>query len=220
MSSAKALEKAIESGDAAAVRSVLAAKPDLVRCRVRKILTPLLLAAYCRQPEIVGILLEHGAELDVCSCAALGRLEELKHLLAEMPSRANSRSPDRLSALHLAARFDRREAVGILLNNGANVNEASNDARLTPLHSAASVPVAELLLAHGADVNAQAGNGGTALLFAAAAGNLEMVRCLLAHGAETDRKTVAGQTAWATAVKMGQREIADLLFHHAGAKRP
>lgn len=214
MSIAKAFENAIETGDASEVRAILTSNPDRVHRRLRKNLTPLLLAAYYRQAEIAEILLACGAELDVCSASVWGKLEGLQRLLDETPSRALARSPDGYTPLHLASRFDQREAAEILLRFGADVNEASNDRRMTPLHWAVSVPVAELLVAHGADVNAAAGNGSTALHFAAATDNVAMVRWLLAHGGDPSLMTKAAQTAWAVAVKMGRREIADLLFHH------
>jgi ankyrin repeat protein len=214
MSTAKALENAIQTGDAGAVRAILSASPDLVHHRIEKNLTPLLLAAYNRRPDIAEILLEHGARLDVCAASISGKLEALQSLLEEAPSRARSRSPDGYSALHLASRFDQREAAAVLLRFGADVNEASNDRRMTPLHWAASVPVAELLVAHGADVNAAAGNGTTALHFATASNHIAMVQWLLAHGADPARKTKAGQTPWAVAAKMGRHQIAHLLFYH------
>jgi ankyrin repeat protein len=214
MSTAKALENAIQTGDAGELRAILGANPELVHHRLKKNLTPLLLAAYNRRPDIAEILLAHGARLDVCSASIWGKLEALQSLLEEAPSRARSRSPDGYSALHLASGFDQREAAEVLLRFGADVDEASNDRHMTPLHWAASVPVAELLVAHGADVNAAAGNGSTALHFATASNHIAMVQWLLAHGADPTRKTKGGQTPWALAAKMGRRDIADLLFHH------
>jgi uncharacterized protein len=220
MSIAKALEDAIQAGNADEARDLVTTKPDLIHRRLRNNLTPLLLAAYGRHAEVAEVLLECGAHLDVCSASVLGKLEALQKLLAEEPSRALSRSPDGYTSLHLACRFDQRQAAELLLQFRAEVDEASNDRRFTPLHWAASVSVAELLLAHGADVNASTGDGSTALHFATASDHIALVRWLLDHGADPTRKTKAGQTAWAVAAKLGRREIADLLFEQRESMPP
>jgi ankyrin repeat protein len=74
--------------------------------------------------------------------------------------------------------------VDLLVRNGADVNLAFADGR-TPLYLAAergNADVAQLLIAHGANVNAEA-KGRTALKAARKRGNLGIIGLLLAHGA-------------------------------------
>ena len=81
------------------------------------------------------------------------------------------------------------EAVGLLLEHGADVN-AADSTGVTPLIAAASVDdtaVAKLLLAKGADGECEGrmfGQSATALMGAAYNGNIELTRLLLARKAE------------------------------------
>jgi ankyrin repeat protein len=74
-------------------------------------------------------------------------------------------------------------------------------------------------LAHGADVNVRANDGGTALMLAASAGDSEIVRALLSKGADVSGKfTETGKTALMLATEKGYSEIVRLL-QEAGAKQ-
>jgi ankyrin repeat protein len=67
-------------------------------------------------------------------------------------------------------------------------------------------------LLHGADVNAKAHDGGTALMLAASAGDSDLVKALLARGADVSGKyTETGQTAVMIARYHGSDEIVQLL---------
>lgn len=73
-----------------------------------------------------------------------------------------------------------------LLQNGADPKKGGCHA-LLPLAAAASfTKICELLLLHGADVNACGIGGYTALHFAAETGNFELCQKLLAHGADVN----------------------------------
>lgn len=79
--------------------------------------------------------------------------------------------------------------------------------------------IAEVLLDHGADVNA--GDSITPLIAAARAGHAGMVSLLLDRGADIEARGEAGQTALMQAVRAGQMDIAVLLVERgadAGAK--
>jgi ankyrin repeat protein len=65
------------------------------------------------------------------------------------------------------------------------------------------LPIAELLLLHGADLNLQHGNGGTALMFATLFGRNDLVRLLMEHGADLNIKDNRGLTALDLAVQQG-----------------
>jgi hypothetical protein len=97
--------------------------------------------------------------------------------------------------IHLAARQRAPERVSTLLRSGAdpdgrNRTEPNGDGGNTPLWFAAQgalgggVPVAEVLIAAGATVDAKCEYGTTALHMAASWGHLDMAKCLIEHGAD------------------------------------
>jgi ankyrin repeat protein len=80
--------------------------------------------------------------------------------------------------------------------NGANDRGAFGD---YPLHKVAiwgDLDAAEVLLAHGADINALGEDDDTPLHRAVAGDKSEMVRFLLRHGADPKIKNRYGNTAW------------------------
>ena len=78
--------------------------------------------------------------------------------------------------------------VKLLLKNKADVNAKDNNDEYTPLHRASSKghkSVVEVLLAHGADVNATLPRGSTALDIANARGDTALADFLTQHGARS-----------------------------------
>jgi uncharacterized protein len=94
---------------------------------------------------------------------------------------------------------------------------SSNGMHVMPLHSAAaarSVPIARLLLEHGAPVNARQGGGDlgfTPLMEAAFNGQIDMVETLLRHGADRGLADSNGQTAADHARAQGHAALAERL---------
>lgn len=107
--------------------------------------------------------------------------------------------------------------VRLLLAGGARVDAASsNGMRVMPLHSAAaarSVPIARMLIEHGAPVDARRGNGTggfTPLMEAAPNGQIELIRLLLDNDANRSLRDDQGLTAAAHAAKARHIEVAAL----------
>lgn len=100
------------------------------------------------------------------------------------------------------------DKVRVLLKKGVDPNAAKGG--LTPLMVAASrghVPVLRLLLAAGAQVNAQDRAHVTALMLAALQSSAEDVDLLLQSGADINAKTTSGQTAVMFAAGLAKADV-------------
>ena len=172
--------------------------------------------------ELPVFLVEKGADLnavDINGNTALMIATErnnsdaavmlLAHKAAVFP-----RNKDGRTVLHIAAAGLHKKVVEALLTSkpevtassagvdlrGVEVNGRDGSGR-TPLMLAADnegfVPdeVMELLLSHGAQIDAQDPQGNTSLMLSAKAGNMSGVEFLLAKGAAVNLKNNAGETA-------------------------
>ena len=74
-----------------------------------------------------------------------------------------------------------------------------------------------MLIAKGANVNATAENGTTALMMAAREGQLAMLLLLLEHGADPKYESPYGHSALSMAVDRGHKEI-EAMLRKAGAE--
>jgi len=166
-----------------------------------------------------------------------GDMDGVKSLLQQHPSLINASAEWNETPIQAAAHVANRPMVKFLLEQGAPLDictaamlgmkdRVAQFLRDDPGQSAArgahGIPVlffpaltgemeiAELLLAHGAEVNAGAG-GNTPLHGAAAFGQTEMVRWLLAHGADPQALNYDNKTPFEVAQKNGHHAAADLL---------
>jgi uncharacterized protein len=197
------LIEAVKTGDAGQVRDLVRDEPALVAAEDAEGMTPVRHALYANQRAALDALLAVDPALDLLDLAATGQAEALRARLAAEPERADERSTDGFTALHLACFFGGAPAVAVLLEAGADPNPASdNPMRVAPLHSAAAARDREavrLLLAAGADPNARQTGGYTALHAAAQHGDEEMSNDLLAHGADPTLRAEDGRDAAAMA---------------------
>jgi ankyrin repeat protein len=116
------------------------------------------------------------------------------------------------------------DAVREFLSNGTDVNAKDEFGDITPLLIAGgSNEMFELLIANGADVNAQLGNGWTLLHQTARFGNIETAELLIANGADVNSKVDTGllgamekDTPLFVAEYHSQKEMADLLRKYGG----
>jgi ankyrin repeat protein len=155
---AEALASAVRRNDAAAVSQVLAEHPDLA-ARLDEPMpeeafgaTPLLGAVHRNNREIAKILLDAGADVNARSHWWAGSFGVLDHdgpLVEFLISRGA-----RVDA-HAAARLGMMEQLQTLLAVDPGLVHARGGDGHTPLHVAASVPIARYLLEHGADIDAR-----------------------------------------------------------------
>jgi ankyrin repeat protein len=149
-------------------------------------------------------LLAQGAPVDVVTrggatavmaAAQNGQLAALRLVLAAPGGEAavNQQAKNGETALGLAALCGRTAEARLLLEHGADPNLCDNDGN-SPLIKAAMAPgdaglgAAALLLDAKADVDHQAENGATALIFACQCSNVEVAELLLERGVNKDLK--------------------------------
>jgi len=124
---------------------------------------------------------------------------DLMDLLLRQGADVNAQARRRVTALHAACEAGDVDTVRLLLQYNADTNVLDGAGR-TPLlalsfrRECSAMPIAQILLQHGADVNAQAARCGTALHAACEAGNTDAVELLLLYNADTDVLDEAGKT--------------------------
>ena len=177
---------AVAAGDADELRELIEADPALADARADDGVSLLLKAQYMQRDDLVAIVRAAHGDLDVHEAAALGDTDRLRELLDAEPQLADAQASDGFAPLHLAAFFERPDAVRLLLERGADATAvAANPMRVTPLHSAAASggrEAARLLLEAGADPNAEQRGGYTAMDAAAATGDAQLAELLREHG--------------------------------------
>lgn len=203
--------EAIQARDTQRAAQLVAANPAVARERNSAGISAIMQARYYGQTAIVDVLRPHAGELDIFEASALGDVPRLGASLSGDPSLVHSYSPDGFTPLHLASFFSQPEAVAELLRHGADANAvATNGSKLAVINSAAASrnhEVVKLVLAAGANPNAQQHGGFTALHAAAQHSDAEMIRALLAAGADPSVHTDDGKTA----AEMAGPDVAPLL---------
>ncbi|WP_422460846.1 ankyrin repeat domain-containing protein [Endozoicomonas sp. ALB115] len=158
--------------------------------------TPLLLAVMSENPDVVNVLLDAGARVNVCDRDYRTPLHEarsqaiVKALLvrgADIEAKGWCEETPLMSVVSYRGGFG---AVKALLVAGASVN-ARNRLGRTPLHNVRSQAIVKELLARGADIEARDNNGDTPL---AVQYNLEELKALLVAGASVKARNNYGQT--------------------------
>jgi quinoprotein dehydrogenase-associated probable ABC transporter substrate-binding protein len=135
--------------------------------------TPLMYAAWIDDASIVNMLVKAGAKLEAAD-------------------------NDGLTPLGVAAQNGKSKSLEALVAAGADVNQPIGQAHYTPLMLASiagSADIAQLLIKHGANVNAKNAGGVTALMVAAANNTTRVGSLLLQSGADTSIKSEDGRTA-------------------------
>ncbi|MBM3876065.1 MAG: hypothetical protein FJ386_05010 [Verrucomicrobia bacterium] len=183
--------------------------------------TPLHEAAGASSPALVGLLLQHKAEVNardysgatpLHNAAGAGDEQTVKVLL-DHGADPKARNRQLTTPLHIAATRGRSAVAAQLLAAGAEQGTKDNSGQ-TPLHLAAvagHAPLVELLLDRGAAVSAPDSRGNTPLHGAASRNRPEIVKLLLAHKADPGARDNLGRTPLALAESLKLEETAKLL---------
>jgi ankyrin repeat protein len=203
---------AVRSGDGEAVARALEADPALIRAASPYGLRPLLEALFSDQEEVVALVLERGAPVDLGEAAALGRLDLLEAALGATPHAIDLPGQGGWTPLHLAAYAGQVGTTRRLLEAGAQTAViAENRERNFPLHAALAgkgdLQVVRLLLEAGARPDARAGMGVTPLHLAASRGSIEAITFLVEAGAHPEAMD-DGRTPADLARERGYPEVA------------
>jgi len=163
--------------------------------------TPLLTAVLRIDPDMVEVLVDAGAAVNVKS--------SVNPLVAPMVYAAGNPNP-----------LDHRKSVSIikyLLDHKGDINFASANGT-TPLMAAAQksdqsdgYDRAALLIGKGARLDQANDKGETALMLAAGAGNEKLVKLLVEKGADVQKKSGAGETVVNYARRAGTKGSVNLL---------
>jgi len=181
---------------------------------------PLHAAARNRASHIIELLLKARADPDfpdadgaTALVHAIGRNHVPSvEVLIKGGAEVDRKNAGGYTPLEVALGDNKLFAARVLIEAGADVNVAGGENKVSPLmliasqltpsvrvtHLAAGprpMEIAELLIAKGANVNAQSATGVTALMVAAGHNNSPMIGLLLGKGADPAIKNAAGKTA-------------------------
>jgi ankyrin repeat protein len=171
------------------VKELASATPALLDTRASWDETAIEAASHMGLRPMAEWLAERGAAVSTCTAVLLGRTAMVKAALAADPLVVNERGAHDISILgYTAYAAQQAEIAGMLLQAGASVQGKALG--VTALHLAAQkgyVDLAEVLIAHGADVNASVKSRGqmvTPLALAAKADQKKMADLLRSKGAQ------------------------------------
>lgn len=199
------LAAAIRSGASADKISGLIKAGADVNAKDKSGNTPLIIAVTEGRKEVVSSLVSAGADVDGAGqggatplmWAAKRRMDDIAGILLAVGAKVDKTGDDGIDALQCAVFSADTELARVLLDKGADVNHAIKAGEIegvTPLMVASKhgdVKMAALLLKNKADTEMKTGEGYTALSFAEAVKNAEIVKMLKAAGAKPAKKLAA-----------------------------
>jgi ankyrin repeat protein len=177
-------------------------------------ITPLFLAT--RYPDIVELLISHGAEVN-------GEKNTGERLVREALIHGARRSADLLINngaeidMHLAAYAGALEKVKSLIENGADINAIEDRQKDTPLHKAVKgghKEVVELLLANKAEIDIKNEEDYTPLQNAVMLGYREIAEVLINSGANIEVVSEGKMTLLHWAAGLGHKDMVEMLLAH------
>ncbi len=181
-------------------------------------------AAYSGHYAILRYLVSLGLQPSVHHAAASGDLPLLQEMLTANPGLRNPTAAGgrwRITPLHAAVIAGNHASVEFLLAQDVPVDAGNHNGHTALALCAehhrgkANVPIAQLLLAHGASANVAGGHhGGTVLHRAVMHGDAALARLLLDNGADPNCQDWSGKTPLHHAVAKN-RQLVVLLLSYA-----
>jgi ankyrin repeat protein len=213
------LHKLVYEGDIQRTKSILDEHPELVNYKDKKGYTPLHVAAWCKNIEMVKCLISNGSNINEktnegnsvlhLAVSPLDRKTSIFLFQRELQGGRNTTTLSECSNLEKLA--------DLLISYGLNVNE-KNESGCTALHYACFNPdcpnLIEYLISKGADVNVKTDSNNTPLHNASIFGDKKIVEILLSHGARTNERDEFEQTPLHNATLNLRYDVAKLLLEN------
>jgi ankyrin repeat protein len=205
------LMQAIRAGDAAEVDVLLEREPGLVAQRDAQGVSPLSLAAYHENADLLERLRRRRGVPDLWEACIVGDEPRVRAALAAGQA-IDAPAPDGFTPLGLAVFFRQPALARALLEAGADPSRRSDNAQqVGPIHAAVArrdLDSLARLLEHGGDPNLPQSRGVTPLHDAAASGNAAIAGLLLLFGADARLRDDAGRRACDAARERGFTALA------------
>jgi len=200
------IHDAVLNGDISLAKDLITADTSLINAANEQAMTPLRLAVYIGDIEIVKMLLDRGAKTDdvhpmfgsimnqafAATCQNSKGPELVELLIANgLAFDANQVDALNMSPLDWAVHFGNAKMAALVLDHGADANLSSKRLGRPPLIGAVSKgngEIVNMLLGHGADVSIVDENGNPAVFYAVDQGRTSILEALFARGAAVDFK--------------------------------
>lgn len=185
--------------------------------------SPLCAASSRGHKEIVELLLDSGAEIDLqedkiskttLGAAIFARNKEVVELLLIRGAKINLLDGQDNTILYEASFYSNKEIVQLLLDRGAKIDlqggKYNTSLQVASFHG--NKEIVDLLLDRGAEIDQQGGQFNTALQAASRNGDTEVIELLLIRGAEINLQGGEYDTALKVASCCGNKEAVELLL--------
>ncbi|KAI9655367.1 MAG: hypothetical protein M1821_005514 [Bathelium mastoideum] len=219
---APAIVRAAQSGSRIEILRLLEQRVNIEERHGKSGRTALAVAAHCGNEEIVSLLLQRDAQVNVLDSSDMTPLHlaasrdhyNIVQLLLEHHANVDAIGPKGKTALRLAADNGHQDVVELLLQDRARVTSRDSD-HSTALHAAAQIGddvIARLLIAHGADPEAKDGQLMTPIHYAAENDHDHVAQVLLNNRADIESQGRLGMSPLSVACSSGSKQVATLLL--------
>ncbi|KAI4103194.1 MAG: hypothetical protein L6R37_003948 [Teloschistes peruensis] len=220
--SAPSLVRAAQAGSVVEVETLLNQGADIESIHQQSGRNALAVASHCGNESVVQLLLRYGANVntpDVSSfcpshLAAMRGHYGVVELLLQEHARIDEPGPNGETPLRIASDKGYIEIAELLLRAKAKVNARDMKRMSTPLHTAAKngdEAMIDLLIRHGAHLEAKDGELMTPLHYACEAGRDRAVLLLLNRKANIEVLGRRGMTPLVCAAAAGQNQVVEVL---------